>query len=96
MKPCVIVHGGAYNIADIFVERYKSGTKSAAKAGYDVLKKVLCFVSLSVTTVSNVSLLTTLLLNITVFSPRVVNVNRWSKIYSTVIIRSFGTSYCRD
>ena len=40
MKPCVIVHGGASNIADIFVERYKSGTKVAAKAGFDVLEKV--------------------------------------------------------
>ena len=41
MKPCIIVHGGASNIADIFVERYKSGTKNAARSGYDVLTKVI-------------------------------------------------------
>ena len=41
MKPCIIVHGGASNIADVFVEGYKNGTKSAAKAGYDVLIKVV-------------------------------------------------------
>ena len=40
MKPCVIVHGGASNIADIFVERCKIGTKAAAKAGFDVFNKV--------------------------------------------------------
>ena len=40
MKPCVIVHGGAGNTLEIFVERYKSGTKAAAKAGFDAIKKV--------------------------------------------------------
>ena len=40
MKPCIIIHGGAYNIAEIFVERFKTGTKAAAKAGFDILNKV--------------------------------------------------------
>ena len=40
MKPCIIVHGGASNIADIFVERCKFGTRTAAKAGYAVLREV--------------------------------------------------------
>ena len=40
MKPCLIVHGGASNISDIFVQRYKDGTQAAAKAGYAVLEKV--------------------------------------------------------
>ena len=41
MKPCIIVHGGASNIADMFVERYKVGTKNAARAGYDILTQVI-------------------------------------------------------
>ncbi len=40
MKPCIIVHGGASNIADVFVDGYKRGTQDAAKAGYGVLIKV--------------------------------------------------------
>ena len=40
MKPRVIVHGGASNIADVLVERYKKGTQYAAKAGFEVLKSV--------------------------------------------------------
>lgn len=47
MKPCIIVHGGAFNIADIFVDRYKAGTKDAAKAGYEVLMQVKFFISIS-------------------------------------------------
>ncbi len=40
MKPAIIVHGGAANIADIFVERIKLGTQKAAQAGYSVLLEV--------------------------------------------------------
>ena len=52
----VIVHGGAFNIADFLVERYKEGTQEAAKTGYEVLKSVstshfmkYCFLSFLLT-----------------------------------------------
>ena len=38
--PCVIVHGGAFNIPDSYIERYRDGTQAAAKAGYQCLLKV--------------------------------------------------------
>ena len=39
-KPCIIVHGGAFNIPDSYVKRYNDGTKGAAMVGYDTLTKV--------------------------------------------------------
>ncbi|XP_004206793.1 isoaspartyl peptidase/L-asparaginase isoform X2 [Hydra vulgaris] len=39
MEPCIIVHGGAFNIPESYVTRYKEGTKAAAKFGYDILHK---------------------------------------------------------
>lgn len=38
--PCVIVHGGAFNIPDSYVKRYSEGTQAAAKAGYQCLLEV--------------------------------------------------------
>ena len=37
MKPCVIVHGGAFNIPDSYVSRYSSGTQQAAVEGFKTL-----------------------------------------------------------
>ena len=36
MRPTVIVHGGAFNIPDSYVTRYRQGTQNAALAGYAV------------------------------------------------------------
>eukprot|EP00794_Sanderia_malayensis_P000150 gene150-762_t len=37
MKPCIIVHGGASNIAQVLVDGYKQGIQKSAKAGYNLL-----------------------------------------------------------
>lgn len=36
-QPCIIVHGGAFNISESYWKRYKEGTQSAARSGYAVL-----------------------------------------------------------
>jgi len=38
-KPVIIVHGGAFNIPEDYVKRYRKGTKEAARIGYEVLVK---------------------------------------------------------
>lgn len=40
VSPCVIVHGGAFNIPESYVKRYREGTQQAAKAGYECLIQV--------------------------------------------------------
>ena len=39
-SPCIIVHGGAWSIPDIFLEPVYAGIQEAVKAGYEVLKNV--------------------------------------------------------
>ena len=39
-KPCIIVHGGAFNIPESYVQRYTVGTQEAANVGYQCLLKV--------------------------------------------------------
>ena len=39
-KPCIIVHGGAYIIAELLLQRYTDGTQEAANMGYQCLLKV--------------------------------------------------------
>jgi len=44
--PCVIVHGGAFNIPESYIVRYRQGTQAAAKVGYQCLIEVKLFKSL--------------------------------------------------
>lgn len=39
VQPCVIVHGGAFNIPEPYITRYRNGTQAAAKAGYECLSE---------------------------------------------------------
>nr|ACO51606.1 L-asparaginase [Aquarana catesbeiana] len=39
MKPVIVVHGGAITIVQEYAEGYRSGVKSAALRGYDVLRQ---------------------------------------------------------
>lgn len=39
-QPCIIVHGGAWAIPDVFKKPSVNGVKTAAKKGYESLIKV--------------------------------------------------------
>lgn len=40
VAPCIIVHGGAWEIPHHFTVPYIEGVQQAVRAGYDVLKNV--------------------------------------------------------
>ena len=39
-SPCIIVHGGAWSIPDVFLDAYYAGIQKAVKAGFEALKNV--------------------------------------------------------